>query len=159
VKQGIGPLPAFVLMLGAMSGATQGACAQSAQAQIIDTPPPSSYEEYRRDELEVGARRARNALIGLSVAAGVGAAIGIPGEVRQCSWEPLPGGVEQYSCSRAGRLLVGFGYPLLFGGAIGALASGIVFGVRKKKIRELNEAIARRERAFRWDVRSSRFVF
>jgi len=56
--------------------------------------------------------------------------------------------------------MVIFGYPLLLIGGISMLASGIVFGVMKGKLRRFEQRAARRDgRALRWDPAGSRFVF
>jgi hypothetical protein len=132
---------------------------------MVATPPPPNgpidkrtYEEYRRDELEVLARRSRNALIGLSAATAVGTALVFPGLARQC-FTVVVNGLEELRCSTAGSLLVGFGMPLYVGGITGVLISGIMFGVRRGKIRRLNDKIEYRKRAVQWDPRTSRFVF
>jgi hypothetical protein len=50
--------------------------------------------------------------------------------------------------------------PLFVGGLTGVLVSGIMFGVRKGKLRRLNDRMAyEKSRAVRWDPASSRFVF
>jgi hypothetical protein len=55
---------------------------------------------------------------------------------------------------------VGIGYPLFIGGIIGVMITGIMFGVRKGKLRRLNDRIAYdKSRAVRWDPAASRFVF
>jgi hypothetical protein len=56
--------------------------------------------------------------------------------------------------------MVVIGYPLLLIGSISMVASGIVFGVMKGKLRRFEQRTARREsRALRWDPAGSRFVF
>lgn len=118
-----------------------------------------TYEEYRIQELERGARRSRNALIGTSVAAAVGLALVIPASSSQCN-SVMVDGKDQYECSRAGNALLGVGSPLVFGGLTGALVSGIMLGVRKGKLRRLNDSFSYpKSRAVRWDDRSSRLVF
>ena len=119
-----------------------GASIDAADAQtqiVIDAPatpsaqatiPPKPYDEYKREELEQSSRRSRNALIGTSAATVVGTA------------------------------LVGIGYPLFIGGIMGVMITGIMFGVRKGKLRRLNDRIAYdKSRAVRWDPAASRFVF
>ena len=119
-----------------------------------------AYDMYRRDELERGVRRTRNALIGTSAAFAVGLALTIPvwaGD--HCVWVTI-GDRDELTCTTTGKVLLGIGSPLLWGGAIGALVSGIMFGVRKGKLRRINERIIlTSERRVRWDLASSRFVF
>jgi len=119
--------------------------------------PQLTYEEFRIQELERGALRSRNALIGTSVAAAVGLALVIPAW-GQCESTDV-NGKDEYDCTRAGSALYGVGSPLLFGGLTGAVVSGIILGVRKGKLRRLNDSFSPRARALRWDERSSRFVF
>lgn len=119
-----------------------------------------NYEEYRLEELERGARRSRNALIGTSVAAAVGLALVIPATSTQCNSVQTTGKDDKYECTRAGDVLLGVGSPFVIGGLTGAVVSGIILGVRKGKIRRLNDSFSpTRARALRWDERSSRFVF
>lgn len=119
-----------------------------------------TYEEYRLEELERGALRSRNALIGTSVAAAVGLALVIPATSTQCNSVQTTGKDDEYECTRAGDVLIGVGSPFVIGGLTGALVSGIILGVRKGKIRRLNDSFSpTRARAMRWDERSSRFVF
>lgn len=121
-------------------------------------PLQLTYEEFRIQELERGARRSRNALIGTSVAAAVGLALVIPA-TSQC--ESVEGNSDkQYECTRAGNALYGVGSPLVVGGLTGAVVSGIILGVRKGKLRRMNDTFSYpKARAARWDERSSRLVF
>jgi len=124
--------------------------------------PSSSYDEFRRRELHESSRRSRNALIGLSAATVLGSALLFPGLIRQCYVIQANnlGTTDELRCSPAGKGLVGVGYPLFMGGAIGVLISGIMFGVRNGKLRRLEDRIAyEKSRAFRWDPRTSRVVF
>jgi hypothetical protein len=124
--------------------------------------PSSSYDDFRQRELQESSRRSRNALIGLSAATALGAAMWFPGVIRQCYVVQINGfqSTEELRCSPAGKALVGVGFPLFFGGATGVLISGIMFGVRKGKLRRLEDRMAyEKSRAFRWDPRSSQFVF
>jgi hypothetical protein len=66
----------------------------------------------------------------------------------------------QIQCTRAGKAMLGIGYPLFLGGITGVLVSGIMYGVRKGKLRRLNDRMAyEKSRAVRWDPARSRFVF
>jgi hypothetical protein len=140
--------------------------ANAAHAQELDLTLQSdaareyklTYEEYRIQELERGARRSRNALIGTSAAAAVGLALVIPVS-GQCD-SVVVDGQDEWDCTRAGDALLGVGSPFLFGGLTGAVVSGIILGVRKGKLRRLNDSFYYPStRAVRWDERSSRFVF
>ncbi len=125
----------------------------------LATDQPIAYEDYKLQELERTAKRSRNALIGTSVAAAVGLALVIPATSGQCE-SVESGGESSYECTRAGDVLLGVGSPLVIGGLTGAVVSGIILGVRKGKMRRLNDTFApSKTRALRWDERSSRFVF
>ena len=156
---------AFALVNDAVGGVVH------AQEPIVtDTPPPASaqmgyapartYDEDRRHELQESSRRSRNALIGTSASAAVGAALLFPGLARQCEVISYSAYDEQLHCTRAGRILTGFGWPLFVGGVTGAVITGIMFGVRKGKLRRLEDRMAyEKSRSIRWDPASSRFVF
>jgi hypothetical protein len=148
-----------------------GASIDAADAQtqiVIDAPatpsaqatiPPKPYDEYKREELEQSSRRSRNALIGTSAATVVGTAFLFPGLAKQCVTFNI-GSTNEIRCTTAGKALVGIGYPLFIGGIMGVMITGIMFGVRKGKLRRLNDRIAYdKSRAVRWDPAASRFVF
>lgn len=150
-----------------------GACGDVAGAQepiVVDAPasasgqvgyaPAKSYDEYRRDELRESSRRSRNALIGTSAATAVGAALLFPGLARQCVRFSYSAYDNQLQCTTAGSALVGVGFPLFVGGLTGAVITGIMFGVRKGKLRRLEDRMAHESsRAIRWDPAGSRLVF
>jgi hypothetical protein len=156
----------FALVTG---GFADGAGAQD--QIIVDVPPASStqaaqisrpamtYDEHRRDELEQSSRRSRNALIGTAAATVVGAALLFPGLVNQCVVIDFQT-TSELRCTSAGKALVGIGFPLYVGGLTGVLITGIMFGVRKGKLRRLEHRMAYdKSRAVRWDPASSSFVF
>lgn len=117
------------------------------------------YEDFELQELQRKSLRSRNALIGTSVAAAVGFALVIPATSGQCQSVEF-GGESDYQCTRAGDALLRAGSPLVIGGLTGAVVSGIILGVRKGKIRRLNDSFSpTKARAVRWDERSSRLVF
>lgn len=111
-------------------------------------------------ELERKARRSRNALIGTSVATALGLAVAIPAAATQCGSVERPNGDDDYECSRTGEALLGISSPLVVGGLTGMLITGIMLGVRKGKLRRLNDAQRPgRMRALEWDSHRGRFVF
>jgi hypothetical protein len=118
-----------------------------------------TYEDDQREELAWDARRSRNVLIGTSAATALGAALVFPAEANQCTSAEVaenPGS----RCTPGGKAMVGIGYPLLVGGIIGMLMSGIMFGVWKAKLRRFDDGAAyEKSRAVRWDPAGSRFVF
>lgn len=122
--------------------------------------PRFTYEELEMRELERKALRSRNALIGTAAAAAVGLALTIPAAATQCNSVTQPDGEDDYDCSRAGDLLFGFGSPLVVGGLTGAVISGIMLGVRKGRLRRLNDRTGYlRAGSLRWDDRRGAFVF
>ncbi len=145
----------------------------SPETQIQTAPPAASiastptdkrlaYDIYRRDELKRGIPRTRNALIGTSVAFGVGLALLIPvwtGD--HCvSYSNSASNTWDYTCDTTGKVLTGIGAPLAWGGALGMIVSGIMLGVRKGKVRRLDERIMlTSDRRLQWDISRSRLVF
>ena len=119
-----------------------------------------SYQDFQLQELERKTKRSRNALIGTSVAAAVGLALAIPG-ASQCESVEV-NGESFYECTRTGDALIRAGSPLVIGGLTGAVVSGIILGVRKGKIRRLNDSFAAsssKKRAVQWDERRGSLVF
>lgn len=155
------------MVLGSWSG---GVLAQEAapaaeepevSLQYAPPPPPNiTYEDHKREDLERKARRSRNALIGTSAAAVVGLPLWIAGGRTQCVKFDDGSGNTQTDCTTAGKVMLGIGYPLAIGGLTGALVSGIILGVRKGKLRDLNKSSAHsRTSRVHWDPVSSQFVF
>jgi hypothetical protein len=150
----------------ALSAAT--ASAQEG-AIIVDTPAPGSvrapeakmtYAEFRLQELEKSARRTGIAFGATTGAAVLGTALFFPGLVRQCFVVQMSDGSEELQCTPAGKALVGLGFPLWFGGLTGMLVSGIMYGVRRGKVRRLKEQIAYGSfRAIQWDPKAGVFRF
>jgi len=135
------------------------------EAPVVDAPPgeaaplQKSYEEYQRDTLEKSARRSRNALIGTAAATVVGTALVFPALANQCFRFNVTG-TTNVRCTTAGKAMLGIGWPLFFGGMTGVVVTAIMFGVRKGKLRRLDDRMAyEKSRAVRWDPVGSRFVF
>ena len=154
---------ASLILAVAMIASTSGAHADAdteLELKLGDAPAYQlTYEDYRLEELQRTARRSRNALIGTSAAAAVGLALVIPAASSQCQSVEV-GGESDYQCTQAGDALLRAGSPLVLGGLTGAVVSGIILGVRKGKIRRLNDSFSpTKARALRWDERSSRLVF
>ena len=123
-------------------------------------PPTPDYEELRRQELQRKARRSRNALIGTGAAAAFGLALVIPAGATQCETFTRADGKEDYECTKLGRALLGVGAPFVAGGLTGVVITGIMLGVRKGKLRRMNDGTGYPStRAVRWDERRSVFVF
>jgi hypothetical protein len=119
-----------------------------------------AYDLYRRDELERSIPRTRKALIATSVVFGVGLALVIPVWAGDHCVTVTVNSRDDYQCDTAGKVLLGIGAPLAWGGSTGMIVSGIMLGVRKGKLRRVNERIMMTsDRRLRWDPSTSRFVF
>lgn len=130
------------------------------EASIEYGEPKLSRDEYRRQELEQGVKRSRNALIGLSAATVVGFPLWIAGARTQCVAFDDGSGSTQTSCSTGGKVMVGLGVPLAVGGVTGVLISGIILGVRKGKLRDVEARTGySSSKKLRWDPYSAQFVF
>ena len=163
---------AFVVSMGlATTAQAQGttndsaAPAQPTDSTIVQSPPgyPSaqsrgSYDELRREELQRGIKRTRTALIITSASFAVGLSLVVPAFTSDnCVENDFN---DNISCNRTGRALLGVGVPFLAVGFWGAIVSGIMLGVRKGKVRRLDEKIAYESRAkFRFDTERGAFVF
>ena len=152
----------------AQPAAAQPAAAQPAAAQpvTVASPPPTmqdkhlAYDMYRRDQLAESVPRTRNALIGTSVSFGVGLALLIPVWAGDHCVSYDFGDSSNYECDTTGKVLTGIGAPLAWGGSLGMIVSGIMLGVRKGKIRRLDQKIMlTSDRKLRWDPSTSRMVF
>ncbi len=135
------------------------------EAPVVDAPPgeapplQKSYEEFKRATLEKSARRSRNALIGTAAATVVGTALVFPALANQCFTFNVAG-TNNIRCTTAGKAMLGIGWPLFVGGMMGVVVTAIMFGVRKGKLRRLDDRMAyEKSRAVRWDPVGSRFVF
>jgi hypothetical protein len=133
------------------------------EAQVEYTEPSGakpSYDDYRREELEKKAKRSRNALIGTSVATVVGLPLWLAGSATQCYKYIDSSGSEQVTCSTGGKVMRGIGIPLAMGGVTGVLISGIMLGVRKGKLRDIEKRTKySSSKRLHWDPFSSQFVF
>ena len=160
------PLALGMLVFTAVAGAPDGTYAQApiiveppATPPAQASPPTTTYESPQREWLAWSARRSRNVLIGTSAATAVGAALVFPAEANQCSSAEVAESTRS-RCTPGGTAMVAIGYPLLVGGIIGMMISGITFGVWKGRLRRLDDRAAyEKSRAVRWDPAGSRFVF
>ena len=129
-------------------------------AKTALAPVRLSYDEYRRNELQFLAKRSRTALISSSAAAAVGAALVAPALVAECVRVTSSSSFDDVRCSSTGKALLGVGIPVLVAGVVGIIISGTMFGVRKGKIRNLDNRIAyERSSAVRWDPSRALFEF
>lgn len=123
-------------------------------------PERPSYLEYRRNELEHLAKRSRTGLISTSAATAVGIAIVTPAIVLECVRITSSGSLDDFRCTSRGKALLGIGAPILVGSVMGLLTTAIMFGVRRGKIRSIDDQLAyEKHRAVRWDPVRSVFVF
>ena len=126
-------------------------------AVVMTPPPPSGYQLLQQERLkrwETKSKRARNGLIATSavfavsfVFIGVGAA--------HCT-ETFN---NNYVCDNTGDVMFGIGGGLFFGGGIGMIVTGILLGVRNKRIREVEREMRQAQSGFRWDPTRGSFVF
>ena len=156
-------LCAFAAPLGSAK-AQDAAADASAEAPLPPeaVPPPArlSYDEYRLNELEFLAGRSRIALISTSVAAAVGGALVAPALVTECVRITSSSSFDDIRCSTAGKALLGVGIPILVAGALGVIISGTMFGVRRGKIRNIENRIAyEKSSAIRWNPSRAAFEF
>lgn len=145
----------------------------SSDGYVQDVPPAATrssesaapdkrlaYDMYRRDELRRSVPRTRNALIGTSVSFGVGLALLIPVWAGNHCVTYSTSTTYERVCDTTGKVLTGIGSPLAWGGSLGMIVSGIMLGVRKGKIRRLDERIMlTSDRRLQWDLPTSRLVF
>ena len=115
---------------------------------MVVSPPPAdpertaeleeAWQTESALELDLKAKRAR---IALWTTAGVLAAGVITFSVGLTQCTEFTNRVETVVvCNRAGEVLEPLGRALMYGGAIGALTSGIILAVRNKKRRDLRRA-------------------
>ncbi len=157
-------IPSILFLLCASLAQPSSAAAHDSgsevEASAAQAPPRISYDEYRRNELEFLAKRSRIALFSSSAAAAVGVALVTPAAVNECVRVASSASFDDVRCSLTGKTLLGIGIPMLAAGAIGIIISGTMFGVRKGKIRNLEDRFAyEKSRAVRWDPSRTAFVF
>lgn len=157
-------IPSILVLLCASLAQPSGVAAHDPGSEVDASPahatPRISYDEYRRNELEFLAKRSRIALFSASAAAAVGIALVTPAAVNECVRVASSASFDDVRCSRTGKTLLGLGIPLLAAGAVGIIISGTMFGVRKGKIRNLEDRFAYdKSSAFRWDPSRTAFVF
>jgi hypothetical protein len=129
-----------------------------AGVEVVPRPPrtPDGYTlQYSAHLLEtVPVGRARKGLIGSGVALGVGGVLFgvsyIDFRILASADSPPP------SWQRPVRVTGGV---LMVGGAAGMIATGILLGVRKRKLRRLEQAHYGAPRRVQWDLARSRLVF
>ena len=153
--------PASAQQAGASAG---GEGATSSPVVTITQKPPPSQEKWMQVDLEearLRSKRTKNALIGTSVAFGVGAIIAGIG-ASQCQVLSSPNQYDELLCNNAGNVMLPLGGTIAGLSFVGMLTSGIMLGVANKRKRDIQRDIRRGyygERRLQWDVRSSAVVF
>jgi hypothetical protein len=106
-------------------------------------------------ELDRYENKVRGAKIGLGVSSGLVALGGIMAGAAAAS--QLSSLFEDSGNGGEGMLIVGL--VMLSGGGASMIATGILLGVRKHKLRELQQAQGTTPRRVQWDLAKSRLVF
>lgn len=151
-------------VLSVFVGDAREARAQDASVGAIDelvrAPSMPSYEEYRLGQLHYLAGRSRTGVIvGASVTA-VGIALVTPAFVNECIRVASSSSFDDLRCSTRGKALLGVGVPFLVSGVVTVLTTGIMLGVRRGRIRAIEDRIEyEKRRAFRYDPVSGAFAF
>jgi hypothetical protein len=125
-----------------------------AGVEVVPSPPRTA-DGYTLEEMEVRVRRAK---IGVGVSAvpifiGGVLMIGAMGDFSVDFSPPAP--EEQKKEERLGRAAA----VLAVGGAASMIATGILLGVRKRKLRTFQEVADLGHRRVQWDLARSRLVF
>jgi hypothetical protein len=133
--------------------------APETEAPNIDTLSQRAIEHYEiqygKPRMEVRVKGART---GLAVSAGVGVlSIALSGGWIACvNRKPSsPTDLFPPECNA----LLGAGFVLGLASAVGMITSGAILGVRKRKLRELQQAQGTTPRRVQWDLGRSRLVF
>jgi hypothetical protein len=155
----------FVLAvtLGTWLLGSSGARAQETPTISIVEPEGQStmlsYEEYRLRELHYLAGRSRTGLIvGASVTV-AGAALVTPALVNECVRIASSSSFDDLRCSTRGKALLGVGIPILLGGVTTLLVTSIMFGVRRGRIRAIEDELEYRKRRVGYDPAKGAFTF
>ena len=120
--------------------------------------PPRTADEYALDKMKIRVKRAK---IGLGVSAASlaagGVLVGVALPNLSCE-EPAGSG---NSCPIPGWSLPVFvtGVTLAAGGVLGLISTGILLGVRKRKLRRHQDALYRAPRRVDWNPARSQLVF
>ncbi|MGD8608045.1 MAG: hypothetical protein PVH21_12185 [Myxococcales bacterium] len=119
-----------------------------------------SYEEYRLKQLHYLAGRSRKGLIASSAVMAAGVALVTPAFVTDCVRVASSSSFDDLRCTTRGKALLGVGIPILLGGTLSLLITGLMFGVRKGRIRATEDQLEyERRRAVRWDPARGAFAF
>jgi len=150
----------------AQAASTPEQAEATSNASIVTTAPnqPASSQhvwfQHDLEDAKARSRRARNALIGTSVAFAVGAILAGAG-ASQCESVYNLNNYDDLVCNTAGNVLLPLGGTIAGLGAIGMITSGIILGVSNKRKREIERDIRRSHygRRLQWDIPSGGLVF
>jgi hypothetical protein len=113
--------------------------------------PPRTFDGYTLEEMELRVKRARIGLITSAAVFPVGIALLSVGAANAC--------IVGSDCPGWANPVMWTGFALMGAGLYGMIVSGAMMHVRKRKLRELQEAHYRRPRRVQWDLAQSRVVF
>lgn len=117
-------------------------------------PTPTSYDQYQLADARDRSRRARNALIGSAATLGLGAMF-LGFAIPRCEMSE-----GRLLCTDPGYFHFATGMTLAGSGAIGAIVSGALLGVRNRKKNSLERSASqRRGVGLRWDPVLGALVF
>ena len=120
---------------------------------IEEPPDPAlAYENFARLEIERDIRRSRIALISTSAAVVVGAAVFYPLVLNCIEYFPTEGAPPR--CGRGAEAGATTAGVVMSAGVVGMVVTGIMLGVRKSKLRRLDDT-----RAVSFDPDRGTFVF
>jgi hypothetical protein len=112
---------------------------------------PRTDDGYTLEEMDVRVKRARIGLITSAAVFPVGIALLSVGAANAC--------IVGSDCPGWANPVMWTGFALMGAGLYGMIVSGAMMHVRKRKLRELQEAHYRRPRRVQWDLARSRVVF
>jgi hypothetical protein len=119
-----------------------------------------SYEEFRLKQLYYLAGRSRTGTIVSSAVTVAGVSLVTPAFVKECVRVASSSSFDDLRCTTRGKALLGVGIPILLGGATTLLITGIMFGVRKGRIRAIEDRLEyERRHVLRWDAARAAFSF
>ena len=134
--------------------------APESTGKVVTPPSALSYEEYRLRDLHYVAGRSRTGVIvGASVSV-VGVALVTPAFVNECVRIASSSSFDDLRCSTRGKALLGVGIPLLVSGVTTLLVTSIMFGVRRGRIRAIEDRLEYEKRkSFHFDPARGSFAF
>lgn len=160
-------LSTAIVVFGAGSASAQEAptLGVGSSTSVVSTTPntKASQQAWLKADLEEAkqrSRRTRNALIGTSVAFGVGVIIaGIGGS--QCQEIRTGSQYGDLMCNTAGNVMLPLGITMATLGGIGMLTSGIMLGKSNQRKRQIERDLRRLQygRRLQWDIHSGALAF